>query len=192
MDQRFPSLYTTTAPNHLHILIHPNPGASRLLLDLAASLALRGPLTVLDGGNCFNIYTVAQALRRGGADVRQALGRIHVARAFTCYQMAALVCQAPEPPAESAATAPLMVLDFLNTFLDENVSLGERKRLLRSTLPALRQRCLTAPILISIRKEVPELMEILLEASDVLSGNDIWRAEAPPPPPVQITLGIEF
>jgi len=158
-----------------------------LLLDLAASLALRGPLTVLDGGNCFNIYTVAQALRRGGGNMRQALGRIQVARAFTCYQMAALVCQALANSAVPEAAAPLMVLDFLNTFQDENVSLGERKRLLRSCLPALRQRCQAAPILISVRKEVPEFMEILTEAAD-----DIWRAETSPQPPIQMTLGIEF
>jgi hypothetical protein len=56
--------------------------------------------------------------------------------------MAALVCQALENPATPEAAAPLMVLDFLNTFQDENVSLGERLRLLRSTLPVLRQRCL--------------------------------------------------
>jgi hypothetical protein len=182
----------TLSPNHLHLFVHPHPGASRLLLDLAASLALRGPLAVLDGGNCFNLYTVAQALRRGGADARQALGRIQVARAFTCYQMAALVCQALTNPAAPEPAAPLMVLDFLNTFQDENVALGERKRLLRSILPALRQRCQVAPILVSIRKETPEFMEILAETSDVLIGDDIWRAEAPPQSPVQITLGIEF
>jgi hypothetical protein len=177
----------TLSPNHLHLLIHPHPGTSRLLLDLAASLALRGPLVVLDGGNCFNLYMVAQALRKGSANVRQALGPIQVARAFTCYQMAALICQALENLAALEAAAPLMVLDFLNTFQDENVSLGERKRLLRSTLPALRQHCQLAPILVSIRKEVPEFMEILTEVAD-----DIWRAEAPPQPPVQMTLGIEF
>jgi hypothetical protein len=186
MDQLIP-----LSSNHLHLLIHPNPGASHLLLDLAASLCQRGALTVLDGGNCFNIYTVAQALRRRGANARLSLGRIQVARAFTCYQMAALICQASaEASTEAPApeiTTPLMVLDFLNTFQDENVSLGERKRLLRSCLPALRQRCQMAPILISIRKEVPEFMEMLIEAAD-----DIWRAEALPQPPIQMTLGIEF
>ena len=70
MDQFLSPLYSKLSANHLHLLIHPAPGTSRLLLDLAASLAQRGPLTVLDGGNCFNIYTVAQALRRGGANVR--------------------------------------------------------------------------------------------------------------------------
>jgi len=192
MDQLLPPLhstplYSTLSPKHLHLLIHPNPGTSRLLLDLAASLALRGPLEVLDGGNCFNIYTVAQALRRGGADVRRALGRIQVARAFTCYQMAAMVCQEPVKATTPEEAAPLMVLDFLNTFQDENVSLSERKRLLRSSLPALRQRCQAAPILVSIRKEVPEFMEMLVEAAD-----DIWRAETPPQPPTQMTLGIEL
>lgn len=192
MDQLLSPLHSLypapkLSPNHLHLLIHPAPGTSRLLLDLAASLAQRGPLTVLDGGNCFNIYTVAQALRRGGANVRLALGRIQVARAFTCYQMAAMVCQEPMRAAASEDVAPLMVLDFLNTFQDENVSLGERKRLLRSCLPALRQRCQAAPILVSIRKEVPEFMEMLAEAAD-----DIWRAETLPQPPTQMTLGIEL
>lgn len=182
MDQLIP-----LSSNHLHLLIHPNPGASHLLLDLAASLCQHGALSVLDGGNCFNIYTVAQALRRRGANVWLALGHIQVARAFTCYQMAALVCQASTEASNHEMTTPLMVLDFLNTFQDENVSLGERKRLLRSCLPALRQRCQAAPILVSIRKEVPEFMEMLAEAAD-----DIWRVEAPPQPPIQMTLGIEF
>jgi len=184
MDQLLPPLYSTLSPNHLHLLIHPNPGTSRLLLDLAASLAQRGPLTVLDGGNCFNIYTVAQALRRGGADVRQALGRIQVARAFTCYQMAALVSQPSPTCASLETTTPLMVLDFLNTFQDENVPLGERKRLLKSSLLALRQRCKAAPILVSIRKEVPEFMEMLAEVADGYIGDDIWRADIPAQPPV--------
>jgi hypothetical protein len=111
--------------------------------------------------------------------------RIQV-RAFYLFQMATWFARCSKILLRWSAVL-LMVLDFLNTFQDENVSLGERKRLLRSTLPALRQRCQMAPILISIRKEVPEFMEMLAEAAD-----DIWRVEAPPQPPIQMTLGIEF
>ena len=192
MDQLLP-----LSPQHLHLLIHPHP--TSLLLNLAANLAQRGPLTVFDGGNGFNIYTVAAALRRGGANVQQALGRILVARAFTCYQMAALICQAPikadapegaspkgaSPEGAAPQAAPLMVLDFLSTFQDENVPLGERKRLLKSCLPALRQRCQSAPILVSIRQELPEFMNMLMEAAD-----DIWQADPPPQQPVQGTLWV--
>jgi hypothetical protein len=176
MDQLLP-----LSPQHFHLLIHPHP--THLLLKLAASLAQRGPLTVFDGGNSFNIYTVAGALRRNGANVQQALGRILVARAFTCYQMAALICQAAAPAGVSPPAAPLIVLDLLSTFQDENVPLGERKRLLKSCLPALRQRCQSAPILVSIRQELPEFMSMLMEAAD-----DIWQADPPPQPPLQGAL----
>ena len=182
MDQLLP-----LSPQHLHLLIHPHP--TSLLLNLAANLAQRGPLTVFDGGNGFNIYTVAAALRRGGTNVQQALGRILVARAFTCYQMAALVCQAPikaaAPEGAAPQAAPLMVLDFLSTFQDENVPIGERKRLLKGCLPVLRQRCRSAPILVSIRQELPEFMSMLMEAAD-----DIWQADPPQQQPVQGTLWV--
>jgi hypothetical protein len=65
------------------------------MLDLAARLALRGELRVLDGGNSFNAYTVARNLGRlvggGGSALEEALQRIQVARAFTCYQVLTLL-----------------------------------------------------------------------------------------------------
>jgi hypothetical protein len=153
MDQLLP-----LSPQHLHLLIHPHP--TSLLLNLAANLAQRGPLTVFDGGNSFNIYTVAGALRRGGANVQQAEG-------------------------VSPQAAPVMVLDFLSTFQDENIPLGERKRLLKGCLPVLRQRCRSAPILVSIRQELPEFTNMLMEAAD-----DIWQADPPPQQPIQGTLWV--
>ncbi len=178
MDQLLP-----LSPQHFHLLIHPHP--TSLLLCLAANLAQRGPLTVFDGGNSFNIYTVAAALRQNGTNVQQALGRILVARAFTCYQMAELIRQAAAPVGVSPPAAPLIVLDLLSTFQDENVPLAERKRLLKSCLPALRQRCQSAPILVSIRQELPEFMSLLMEAAD-----DIWQADPPQPPLVQGVLWV--
>src|SRR4030065_337535 len=61
------------------------------LMGLAARLAQRAPLRVLDGGNCFNAYIVALALRQQTTDVTAALERIRVSRAFTCYQMVTLL-----------------------------------------------------------------------------------------------------
>jgi len=108
-----------------------------------------------------------------------------VARAFTCYQMAELIRQAAAPRDVSPPAAPLIVLDLLSTFQDENVPLGERKRLLKSCLPALRRRCQSAPILVSIRQELPEFRSLLMEAAD-----DIWQADPPQAPPVQGVLWV--
>jgi hypothetical protein len=97
------------------------------LLALTARLAEAGPVRVVDGGNRFNVYTVARAAR-GRSEV---LNRITVSRAFTCYQALSLLESTP------AIQAPFVVLDLLNTFYDENVQAGERKRLLGQCLTNL-------------------------------------------------------
>ncbi len=78
-------------------------------------------VSVLDGGNRFNAYTLARAAR-GRPEV---LYRITVARAFTCYQVLSLLESTP------ASDGPFVILDLLRTFYDESVQAGERKRLLR-------------------------------------------------------------
>jgi hypothetical protein len=97
------------------------------MLTLIARLGEGASVRVLDGGNRFNAYTVAR-LARG----RQAvLNRITVSRAFTCYQVLSLL------ESTLATQSPFAVLDLLNTFYDESVQAGERKRLLRGCIAHL-------------------------------------------------------
>lgn len=115
--------------------------AAQAMLTLAAHLARRGPLQVLDGGNRFNAYIVARQLRRLSSssaagsrpDLRQCLDRIRVARAFTCYQMGALIDQT------SLVGSPTLVIDLLDTFYDESAPLEERRRLTEHCMRRLRQ-----------------------------------------------------
>jgi len=46
---------------------------------------------VVDGANSFNPYAISRAVKCMGFEPRQALSRIHVARAFTEYQMDAII-----------------------------------------------------------------------------------------------------
>ncbi len=172
------------------------------LLEMAARLALHAPLRVLDGGNCFNAYIVAQALRpallaqqarQQTQDVEAALERIRVARAFTCYQMVTLL---DETPATAAATA---VLDLLATFRDETVPMAERQRLLGHCLERLELLAAAGPLLVSAspdggppmssphrqRQATPgdELLVRLERAAD-----QVWRFSSPAPPAVQLRL----
>lgn len=166
--------------------------AIRPLLGLAARLAQHAPLRVLDGGNCFNAYLVALALRQWTQDVNSVLERIHVARAFTCYQVLTLL---EETPATPTAT---LVLDLLATFRDEAVSLIERRRLLNKCLVRLRYLATAKPLLVSAstdggppmssargrRQPQPrdELLAQLEKAAD-----RVWRF-GPSPPTVQLRL----
>jgi hypothetical protein len=161
------------SPQRLHILFYVDSAVHHMLLELAASLAQRGPLLVLDGGNHFNGYILSQAIRRGGATVIPVLQRIQVARAFTCYQLAAMLSELP------AAATPLLVLDLLSTFHDESAPLHERTRLLAGCLPELKRLSRAAPVLVSARPGEPELTELLAKSAD-----EIWQLEQPAPPPV--------
>jgi hypothetical protein len=181
------------------------------LLEMAARLALHAPLRVLDGGNCFNAYIVAQALRpallpallaqqaraqqarQQTQDVEAALERIRVARAFTCYQMVTLL---DETEAIPAAT---LVLDLLATFRDETVPMAERQRLLGHCLERLELLAAAGPLLVSAspdggppmssphrqRQATPgdELLVRLERAAD-----QVWRFSSPAPPAVQLRL----
>jgi hypothetical protein len=155
------------------------PRSSRnLVLRLAARLALEAPLRVLDSGNCFNVYSVAQMLRGYSAQVNPALERISVARAFTCYQVTTLLENIP------VDNRPTLVLDLLATFYDESVPLIERQRLLYKNAGELRRLSQQGRVMVSLHLPPPEalhaaeLQEILEEAAD-----QFWRFEPQAPTP---------
>lgn len=150
------------------------PGSSTTLLEMVARLALRSPVRVLDGGNRFNVYRVAQNLRRHTSDVNTVLQRIQVARAFTCYQVVTLL--AGTPP----LSTPTLVIDLLATFRDESVPFWERRRLLVACLGHLRFLAKQAPLLVGVTPQGAlggdELLALLEDAAD-----QVWRF-APPLP----------
>jgi hypothetical protein len=114
-------------PGQLIVLYAPH-GARDKSAQLAAELALRGPVTVLDGGNRFLPYRVAHLLRRKTVQVNAASNRLFIRRAFTCYEMNSLLADTPALP------QPYLILDLLNTFYDDHVPVHEAARLLQSCL----------------------------------------------------------
>lgn len=171
MNELLPNLVS----GRLSLVILPR-GATRLLLELAARIAYNNPLRVLDGGNCFNAYIVARELARHTTNVERALEGIQVARAFTCYQVLTLL---EETPVEEV---PTLVLNLLDTFYDENVSLTERQRLLNSSLHELRRLSNRASVGISARLPGVELQEAvsLLERLEA-EADHVWRLETEQP-----------
>lgn len=114
------------------------------MLELSAELAMHGGGTILDGGNCFNAYQVAHAVRLKTSALPARLETIRVARAFNCHQMLSLCQHVP------FNARPCQVLDLLETFEDDNVPLPERMRLLRLCLEQLSRVQRQAAIIVSI------------------------------------------
>ena len=147
LDSISSSLVTLTRgdANPLMLVVAPHAGMP-LMVELAARLALNGSVRVLDGGNRFNIYPVAVAVRRLTPRLEETLSHISLSRAFTCYQVLTLLEE--ETP---AAATPTLVLDLLSTFLVENVKLPESRRLLLLAIDQLRRLSQSAPVIVSAK-----------------------------------------
>ena len=108
--------------------------------SLLARLALQARLLVLDGGNRFQAFRIAREVRGD----RRTLERIRVSRAFTCFQMAALLSSVDE------AGEFIVITDFLSTFYDEAIPFAERSRLLESCLPHFQRLAVSNGLLVTV------------------------------------------
>jgi hypothetical protein len=140
---------------------------------LTADLAQRGPVTVLDGGNRFAPYRVAHLLRLQTVDISSASKRIFVRRAFTCYQMLALLESTPP------LSQPCLVLDLLATFYDDHVSPREAARLLDLCITHLDRLRRHAPLVVTLSPspiaERAFLIDILSAHADQVLAPDMPR-----------------
>lgn len=161
-----------------------SPRSDELLLTLAAHLAWRGAVRVLDGGNRFNAYRLARALARlQRADPQPALERVTIARAFTCYQMAALLNETP------GGCQPVLVADLLDTFYDQSAFLVERRRLLQGCLDDLTRLSREAVVVVHLRPPRRPQVDAagLLERVQAAADQILFQEELTPPPG-QLTL----
>lgn len=162
------------APAGLIGILSAHAGAS-LMLQIAARLSLQTPLRILDCGNRCNAYAIAKSLRGQTRDPAQAMNNILISRAFTCYQVETLAARTAERQG-----MPVLVLDLLNTFLDESVSRPEGERLLVRTLESLRKIGQASPTIVSI-KPLPTVSadrRVYLEMAREKIGT-IYRIENP-------------
>lgn len=132
-------------------------GPSRFPPALLAELALRGPVTVLDGGNGFPAYRIAQEIRKRSVDVQRVADRLFLRRAFTAYQIVHLLESAP------ALGCPHVILNPLSTFQDDQVQPHEANRLLSNCLSHIRRLALSAPVAVYMNPHMPEEKAFLLE-----------------------------
>jgi hypothetical protein len=179
---------TSHSPGRWRLVVGPRSLNATMLVAIAR-LGSAGPVRVLDGGNRFNAYPVARAVR-GQPEV---LSRITVSRAFTCYQVLSLLESTPAiqvaSGAQGASPFRLVALDLLNTFYDESVRAGERKHLLQACLAQVERLAVNAgaisvhpPALAS--QTAVELLEMLQACAAVETY--FVEPELPPPEPLRL------
>ena len=113
---------------------------SRAVSSLAFLLCIRAQLppqlgglgsnvVFIDGANTFRLYQITRLARLHQLDPKQVLDRIYISRAFTAYQMAALILQKLEDAVEMCNAKLVIISDIAAMFLDKDVQEEEAKRI---------------------------------------------------------------
>ncbi len=173
------------APQRGKILVVAAPrGVRSTMMTMLATLALQSrQVMVVDGGNVFDGYTLARELRQQTIQVHDALKRVMLSRVFTCYQMGVTLSQLP------LDGTPVVVLDLLGTFFDENLSFKKRQRLLYQSLGDLRRIGAMAPVAIWVKTRSISGDEDQHFLRPVLGiASDIWELHKMTIPDYQLPL----
>lgn len=173
------------------LLVFGAHGGAPLMLDLVARLSLRGPVYLLDCGNRSNMYRVARTLRTLTTDPVAVMRNIRLSRAFTCYQVVALLQKAA-----MGKGVPVLVLDLLTTFMDESVQAAESSLLFEQALQHLLAMSAHSPVVVSV-KPLLSLSEPRFGLLERLkqSASEVWEETAllpVPPAGVQLHLLADF
>jgi hypothetical protein len=185
----------TTTPSHplavlgdlspqVYLLIAPRPLLRELTSAAAAYLALKHSVRIIDAGNLFNTHAVARLVRRvvssaePGSDPLQ---RIRISRAFTCYQVETRLRRL------EAGLTPLLILDLLATFADENAPLLHRSYLMEQIMHHLERLGQQSPVLVSLTPAADPPLDLYQRWLAHVAGR-ILHFEPKAPPSSQPTL----
>lgn len=113
-------------------------GASSVL-SLSSLLCVRAQLPIqlgglgsnvifVDGGNTFQLYHIARIARLHRLDPKQTLERIYISRAFTAYQMTALVLEKLRETIKRYDAKLAVISDIAGFFLDKDITETEARR----------------------------------------------------------------
>jgi hypothetical protein len=91
----------------------------------------------IDGGNTFRLYQITRLARLHQLDPKQALDRIYISRAFTAYQMTALILQKLEDAVKACNAKLVIISDIAAMFLDKDVPEEEAKSIYSQVITRL-------------------------------------------------------
>lgn len=95
-------------------------------------------IVCIDGGNCANVYQCVNFARQYGMDIRHVLQRIIISRAFTVYQLAALIVRILPEVVRRFNTKIVIIPDMLKMFVDDpQVRPREANYLIREMMKAI-------------------------------------------------------
>jgi hypothetical protein len=122
---------------------------ARLAVRTATAAVDRGlPVAIIDGAMAFDVTTIVAYAQARRVPPERFLRQIHIARAFTCHQVATLLCERLDPLLASRHVGLVILLGPCTTFFDENVPFKDAFLLFRRALVKLEALCEHGPLLL--------------------------------------------
>jgi hypothetical protein len=116
-------------------VLHGSPSVTSLtsLLCVRAQLptqlgGLGSNVVFVDGGNTFRLYQVTRIAQLHRLNPKEALERVYISRAFTAYQMTALIMEKLAETVKRYDAKLAVVSDIAGFFLDKDVQDEEARR----------------------------------------------------------------
>jgi len=130
----------------------------------------------IDGGNAFDPYLIAEAARRCCTHPEEALGRIHVSRAFTCYQLHSLILDGVPEALHSFDPKLVVVSEVLRLYSESDLDRTEVTAMFNQAAYSLRELAEEYGVLVlAIHRSKREscLERLLLSRANVVARFEI-------------------
>jgi len=121
------------------VVVHGHPQGSRLAHYFLAGPLLRGEAVLfLDAANCFDPHRLAAFAHRCRRSPEEFLERVHLSRAFTCFQLAELIARTPAA-ARRYRVQRVLLTGVPDIFDDEELPAAEVRQVFRRSLEQLKR-----------------------------------------------------
>ena len=120
--------------------------ARAVLTEFIAAQIISSPLFVISGNEWLPAFELTRLLRSKTLEIREALDRLYTVRASTCYRLFDSLANLP------SNGEPVLVLDFLHTFYDEDIPLRVRLFKLRECCRQLKRLASYRPVILTTQE----------------------------------------
>jgi hypothetical protein len=136
-------------PQARSALLWGDASVARVAVRTAAAAVNHGiAVAIIDGAMAFDVMAIAADAQRRRVPPERWLRHIHIARAFTCHQVATLLCERLDPLLASQSVGLVILLGPCTTFFDENVPFKDAFLLFQRVLRKIEALCTRGPLLL--------------------------------------------
>jgi hypothetical protein len=136
-------------PQARSALLWGDASVARVAVRTAAAAVNHGiAVAIIDGAMAFDVMAIAADAQRRRVPPERWLRHIYIARAFTCHQVATLLCERLDPLLASQSVGLVILLGPCTTFFDENVPFKDAFLLFQRVLRKIEALCTRGPLLL--------------------------------------------